>query len=594
MQAAPRLAAGGFYPERGEEPESAFDRLAGTLGFRWRALAARRLGDQAARNAAVRAHAAGLRDQPLAGCLPGLRYRLRRDEFHPDVVAECHGAVFAALERLGAGAPPPHVLGAADRLVKGGIAELAEPGERVMALTLAAAAFAAHGAPVHVLAASDARAASLADALRAPLAELGLAVAGVAPGMALAARRDAYAAPVVCASWREVALNYLQDQLGMKRAHRRLSGRVVRSGGGHLLRGLGCALVDDADAVLVDDAASPAVIAAEADRSGERLVYEQALELARSLAEGRDFSLVEDGARLSPAAEQSIARFLAPLGGAWAAAGRRRQLIETALDALHLMVLERDYRFDNDQLVLQEAAEEVDAAAQDLHGMIELKEGRRLSARRDVLARLPALRFLRRYVHLAGVCPDARGIEAVLWSLYRLDTTQCGERAKRPPLPVRVFATAAEKRLAVAKAARDATAAGQAVVVAASSLTEAQALAAAGVAADQLSLHPAEARVARRAEGPPLCLLVAETHDAARHVERLRDTYGAASGELVLSLEDDALAGSALAPLLGRRPRRIAALAQRRAASAASLAREEALAREQMLADLLAFSGAAG
>ena len=575
MGAGARLAAGGFYPERDEAPEGAFDRFAAFLGHAWRRVAARSLGDQSGRATQVREHAARFRDQPLAGCLAGVRYRLRRDDFHPDAVAECHGAIWAALVRRDGEAPAPHVLGAADRLVQGGIAELARRDERTLALAMAAATFAAYGAPVHVLAASDARAASLAGALQPLLADLGLAVAVIEPGMGAAARQAAYASPIVCSSWREVALNYLQDQLGLKGPRRRLGGRIARLGAPEcLLRGLACALVDDADAVMIDEAATPAVIAAEADRSADRLLYEQSLELARTLVAGADFALDEGRPRLTAAAEQHIERFLAPLGGAWAAAGRRRQLIETALEALHGAATPQD------------EADADDAAAQDLRGMRELKEGRRLSARRDVLARLPAARFLRRYVHLAGVCQDARGIEAELWSLYRLDATRAGARAPRADLPVRVFATAAEKHAAVAQAVRED------VVVAVSSPAEAQALLAAGIAQERLSLHPTGARLAARPAGGSLHLIVAETHDAERHLQRLLETYAATSGEIWLSLEDDAVAGSALADLLRTRPRRLAALAQSRAAAGARLAREEAHAREQTLADLLAFSGA--
>jgi hypothetical protein len=193
---------------------------------------------------------------------------------------------------------------------------------------------------------------------------------------------------------------------------------------------------------------------------------------------------------------------------------------------------------------------------------------------------------LRRYVHLAGVCEDARGIEGELWSLYRLDTACAGPRAARAVLPVRVFATAAEKRAAIEQAARED------VVVAVSSPAEAQALVAAGIAPERLSLHPTEARLAARPGGRPLHLIVAETHHAARHLGRLVETYAATSGEIWLSLEDGAVAGSAIAARLRTRPRLLAALAQRRAGAAARLAREEAHAREQTLADLLAFSGA--
>ena len=55
-----------------------------------------------------------------------------------------------------------------------------------------------------------------------------------------------------------------------------------------LLRGLYYAIVDEADSVLVDEARTPLIIAGRGNDADERLVYEQALAVARQLRLGRE------------------------------------------------------------------------------------------------------------------------------------------------------------------------------------------------------------------------------------------------------------------------------------------------------------------
>ncbi len=631
MRSGQPLATGAFYPERTDLPEPAADRLLGGLGFHLRNVLARSLGDQDAREAEVCRHTKRFLGTPLASRITELRYSLRRDGFGPEAAAECYGWYCAALAAHGARLPPPHVLGAADRLLAGGMLELPDPAERLQALGLAAAAFAAHGAPVHIITSSDAGAARVAQALEPVFSLLGLGIGSVAEGTPAAARREAYALPVVCAAHRQIASDYLQDHLKAGSSLRRLSSRIGSLAGevpikdGLLLRGLNCALVADADWVMLDDATSPVVISAEADRSRERLLYEQALEFAHTLHEDAEFTLGDRGPALTPAGGQRLDRLLAPLGGVWAIRERRRQLIETALVALHLSTRDRDYRVENQRVIFpqQDTAEGKGdgPASQDLHGMIELKEGCRLSAQRNVLARLPPARLFRRYLHLAGVCADARGLEREFWTTYSLHTTLAGGRGPRAPIPARMFLSVEAKRRALLECARSAAARGEALVIAVRSPREAQALAAllqeSGVSfkplqepeqleqpgSVALAMHPAENRFLFPPRKTPLRLLIAELQDSPRHLYRMREAFAASSCELLLSLEDESivqlvgaatlgvLSLGAVAELPAARARWLVGLALRRAEKARRLARDEAASREQYLSDLLAFSG---
>ena len=116
------------------------------------------------------------------------------------------------------------------------------------------------------------------------------------------------------------------------------------------LTGLQCALVADADAVLIDDCRLPLVVAAESDSHQERLLYEQAFELARPLGEAVDFTFEDGGIALTPSGSGRLARLTEALGGIWSGQGRREELIVLALTAIHAMQRGPDYDVANGRL----------------------------------------------------------------------------------------------------------------------------------------------------------------------------------------------------------------------------------------------------
>lgn len=637
-------AAAGFYPERYAAPESVGDRVWSTGVFWVHWLFHRRIPDPAPFAAEVGRHAARMGGQPLAALVPDLRYRLRRAPVSGDLLAECFGLYCAALQRGGARAPGPSpvVLGAARVLIAGGIVELAGEADRHSALALAAAAMALRGTPVHLLAASEPRASVLAEAVRAPMAELGIGVGVITPAMDGPARHKAYASLVVCGALRDVGFDYLRDRMVLGGRPRQVLGTLERLSGDMpaerklLLPGMRCALIDDADRVMLDDSRAPLAVSTEADQSGERLTYEQALELARVLRKPADFSLGPERTELTPQGSQRLAQLTQPLGGVWAGRESRDEAIALALNALHIVQRDRDYKVIQGRVVFPprpaEEAEEPDAAQQLLQKLVEVKEGCRLSGRRVVLAQMTVPRVLGRYLHLAGACSDGRRLEHEFWRLYRLKTTLADAYPQVLPWSARLFATAAAKRDALIECVRAASAR-RAVVIALRSPAEAQALLEActqagikvglvrgtGDAAEQqavaelntpgtatVTLYPGE-RSVRRASGDalPVHLIVAELHDAERHIVHIARAYGADSCEILVSLEDAALKAHLGPRVLGAaaraagssgeappdRARRWVDRALRNAERAVAQARRDALSLERNLDDLLAFSG---
>jgi len=626
--------------ERDDTREPVFDRLLADLGYYWQTVFARIRQEPAAFAADVAQRTRDSAAGPAPQELSNLRYRLRREGLQPALIAECFGHYCAALSRRGGGTPGADCLGGALILLEGGIAELAGGESRRQALGLAAATWAICGVPVHVVTASDSRSKAAAEALRPSLEALGFRAAAVAQGMDAAARRAAYGAEVVCGSQREIGHDYLRDRLALGGRRRPLAGVFQRlsgdaaAGRAPALRGLQCALVEDADVVLVDDAHLPLAISSDAADPRVRLVYEQGLELARALAQGADFTLEEGGPLLTDNGKRRVERLVGSLGGVWAAPKRREELIALALDALHLHERDADYRVEQGRVVFPAPAAgpgtEPTEAEETLQRLIEVKEGCRLGGRPDVRARLTLPRFFRRYLHLAGTCASARGSEREFWGLYGLKTVLTGAPASPIACQPRIFATVAAKRAAIANRARTVVEAGGSMLIAVRTPVEARALSGtlteSGISAfvlqagamdpqalDRLSkpgsvglaIYPAGREISPAQAQPGLNVLVAELHDARRHIETICRTFGADSCEMLLSLEDEAVrarlwaaaawwagrASGASGELPQRHARWLAVWAQRGTERASAAMRQDIRLRDQQLDDLLAFTG---
>jgi preprotein translocase subunit SecA len=626
----------GIYPERIEELEAFGDRVLGGVGYLVHRLFGSGPHDASLLAGAVAAHASRFAAGQLAPRAPELRYQIRRLGWRNDLIEEAMALSAAAIGQM----PPPHVLAAARAMVLGRIALLPDRAERRLALLLAAAMNALAGVPVHLVVVTDAVAVAQADSMRSALEALGLSVASVTQGISPEARREAYAADVVCVPHREAGFDYLRDRMRLRGRPRRLLGSLDRlagealSGDDLLLRGLQCAIVDDADLLMIDDARGPLVVSAESDQSQQRLIYEQALELARDLEEHEDYAWGEQGVALTATGRERLAQLVARLGGIWSGQHRREEIIAAALEALHGMARDEDYQVSDGRIVFPPPDPGVDPqtppAGELLRGLLEVKEGVRLSGRRDVLARISLPRFFRRYLRIAGICADAAGVESDFWSIYRLKCERAALEVPGPRRDCRVFVGAAAKRQALLETALRLHAAGKPVLIALRSPDEgvavAEALAGAGLrprpvrgipgqeeaqalaeaaspGAVTLSLHPAQFVVMpQRPSGASL--LVAELLDSPRHLRAIERTYGAASSTLMFSLDEPALApalgaglkamvalGARGGGLRGRLAGAVAGIMQRRLASGQALLRQEVISHDRYLSDMLAFSG---
>ncbi|HKK52312.1 MAG TPA: DEAD/DEAH box helicase [Myxococcota bacterium] len=543
-------------------------------------------------------------------------------------------------------------------LLAGRLVEM-ETGEgKTLTATLPAATGALAGVPVHVVSVNDYLTQRDAETMMPLYASLGLRVGCVVEGMESEARRSAYRADVTYVTNKQLAFDFLRDRLtlagGREELRMRFETLTRRDSvaGRLLLRGLGYAIVDEADSILVDEARTPLILSAARDESEAMELYEQSLELAQALREGIDFRLSRSESRveLTGSGRRIASERAARWGGLWSGRRRREELVGQALLVLHVFRRDEQYLVRDGRIqVIDEYTGRVMADrawGRGIQQMIEAKEGVDRTGVREPLARISYQRFFGRYLHLAGMTGTAAEVAGEVRETYGLRSTRIPTHRplRRRDLGERVVASLAEKWEACVDRVVALRETGRPVLVGTRSVSASEALSEAlrrrGVDHQVLTAKQDEgeagivARAGERgcvtvatnmagrgtdiplAEGVAelggLAVLRTERHDAARIDRQLAGRSGRqgdpGSFEAILSLEDPLLEthGGALLARIARGPlaarllegrlgqglaRRVLRRAQRRAEALHRRLRREVLRADREIADTLAFSG---
>ena len=431
----------------------------------------------------------GLDRDVLRRRLVALAPAWRRDPACRNAMVQALGFAVEAAERELGMAPYDCQIAGALALMQGMTAEM-ETGEgKTLTAGLAAAARALAGIAVHVVTANDYLADRDAVLLAPLYRSLGLHCGLVLAGDETEKRSRAYDAPIVHVTAKELVFDYLRDQLVLGRhrsdLHRQL--RPVRALAGGSLglrqRGLVMAIIDEADSILIDEARQPLVISTQV----EPRIPEEELALAMAdalvLRPVQDFRLHprERRAELTTAGLDRVAALAHGRKGRWQLPTWREELVRQALCARHL------YHRDDDYVVRDGRIEIVDeftgriiegrSWSAGLHEMIAHKEGcPPRGGRRDV-ARLTYQRFFRRYRHLAGMTGTAREVARELWMVYGTPVVRLP--TNRPLLRradgFAVCATDAQKWRLLAERVREQHVAGRPVLVGTRTLPAARA-----------------------------------------------------------------------------------------------------------------------
>ena len=367
---------------------------------------------------------------------------LRRDGLTLEAVNEGLALASEVSTRVLNMTPFMQQIAAAASLIRGEAVEMDTGEGKTLAGFLAAAIYALSGRAVHIITTNDYLARRDAELIGPALTELGLSSGLVIGGVPADERRQAYGRDVTFVSNKEVAFDYLRDQLlrDPTASDPNLSAKIARVLGGQkgrgapLQRALDVAIVDEIDSVLVDEAGTPLIISANQDGDIDPTSAALAIELSGSFVAGRDFTIDHNGLlpSLTRTGLRLLETFSAGREGPWRIRLRREEMIRAAIAARHSLRRDRDYLVRDGKLVLidQYTGRTMPDRhwGHDLHLMVETKEGCTPSGQRKALASISFQRFFRGYARLAGMSGTVREVAGELAAVYDLPMTRIPRR----------------------------------------------------------------------------------------------------------------------------------------------------------------------
>ncbi len=540
--------------------------------------------------------------------------------------------------------PFPEQIAAALAMDAGCVVELATGEGKTLSATMPATLAGWRGRGCHIITTNDYLAQRDAQWMDAVYHACGLRVGHVTQQMDPDARRRNYAADITYTTNKEVTADFLRDKLIMGRLSNltslltdRMAGRAGRGPERLVMRGLACAIVDEADSILIDEAVTPLIISGDAKNPQEAATFQQAADLAGQLAPDRDYRVNHRyrEIELTAGGKQRLVELTAELPGIWRGARRREELITQALTARELFGKGDKYVIDEGKIVIVDdftGRIMPDRTWRDgLHQAIEAKEQLQVNPAKETLARISFQRFFRMYDKLAGMTGTAWEARGELWQIYHLPVVRIPTHKPciRTHEPTRIFATADEKWDAVVEAINREHQTGRPILVGTRSVADSeqlsQRLEALGLAHQVLNAvkHAEEASIVAEAGQPGritvatnmagrgtdiklgrgvaelggLCIIATERHESGRIDRQL---YGRAgrqgdpgSAAAYASMEEELIrryTRPGLRRMIGMRPR-LFDLAQKNAQALALRQRKAVLKADDWLEENLGFAG---
>ena len=358
--------------------------------------------------------------------------------------------------------PYPVQMLAALAMQQGFVVQMAAGEGKTIAVALAAVLLGWSGLPCHVITSNDYLAQRDVQ-LMGPLYQwCAVTAAAVVPDSPAQALRASYQADVVYATGKQLLADFLRDQIALAGAtdalRRRLSEMGRTPGREHtVMRGLYCAIVDEADSVLVDEATTPLIISAPEPSPMMVEAVLCARAIANELVLGADYTIhpVFRDVEFTPLGESRLERLTQPLPPVWHAPSRRKELVGQALTANAIFHRDRHYIIDDGKILIVD--ENTGRAmpgrtwSYGLHQAIEAKEQLEITPPTRTMARMTFQDFFRRYHRLSGASGTLQGIRNELWWTYGLMTFVVPTRLPSQLVTPRFrhFASSTEKQQAV-------------------------------------------------------------------------------------------------------------------------------------------------
>lgn len=358
-------------------------------------------------------------------------FRCRRD--NPSDLERAFALVREVASRQIGEKPYPVQVAGALALENGCIAEMATGEGKTLASTMPVTITGWRGQGCHVVTVNDYLAKRDAEWMGKIYRFCGLSAAYIEQQMPPDQRKAAYMADVTYCTNKEVAADFLRDRLilgGLRGLSSTLLSKIA--GGSRYVtdrlvqRGLHYAIVDEADSILIDESVTPLIISGDAPNPEQIESFQQAKEIAYQLNPEVDYQVNHRYREidLTKQGESHLEKLTSGLGGFWRANRRTLEMVNQALTAKELYLLDKHYVIDDNKIVIVDeftGRMMPDRTWRDgLHQAIEAKEGIEINPPKDTYARISFQRFFRMYKKLAGMTGTASEAAAEFWQIYRL------------------------------------------------------------------------------------------------------------------------------------------------------------------------------
>ncbi|MEM6505764.1 MAG: hypothetical protein AAF711_09880 [Planctomycetota bacterium] len=385
----------------------------------------------------------GLADARLREALGHSHALVRLGRADTQAMVQAFAQVREAAKRTLGMEPYPVQLAAGWGLTQRRFVEMATGEGKTLVGSLPSVVAGWRGRGCHVLTVNDYLAERDAELMKPLYEYCGLRVASIVEAMEPPARQEAYAADITYCTNKSVAADYLRDRLALGRitglTDALLAKRVQASDGQHfrsrgrpdalIMRSLDTAIVDEADSILIDEAVTPLIISMESQDAERLASFAVAADLATKLSEGDHFTINRTHREIdfTRKGRQTLAKQCEGMEGYWQGARLREELVNQALSARHLFLLDQHYVIDDGKVIIVD--ESTGRLMPDrswragLHQAVEAKEGLEVTAPKDTLARISFQRFFRSYRNLSGMSGTGWEARHELWQNYKLVTT---------------------------------------------------------------------------------------------------------------------------------------------------------------------------
>jgi len=344
---------------------------------------------------------------------------------------------------------------------KGCVAEMSTGEGKTLTAALPAVLAGWRGKGCHIMTSNSYLACRDAEQMAPVYQYCGLTVAGLAPDdNDSLVRKNAYLADITYCTNADVAADFLRDQLALGKGNspvhellKTVAGVDDYTPAKTVLRGLACAIVDEADSVLIDDGVTPLLISGESRSAEKEQMFLDAKEMAQLFTEGKDYFINERYKEIviKPSGYDIIKRESKRLKGVWSGIVRSKELINQALTVKHFFIKDKQYIIDEGKVVI------VDEATGRLmkdrfwqsgtHQAVEAKEGVDITADKETFARISFQRFFRFYKTLGGMTGTAKEARHELFYYYNLKVVSIPTNRKciRKPYPDKIYITKKQK-----------------------------------------------------------------------------------------------------------------------------------------------------